>query len=112
MAVRIDIERAFKQLPVRKEDWPLLGFRFQGFYFVQIQLPFSLSASCLIFEEVGPIPTSLHPGNIEFDSHPSDSDSDEDPQAESQADYVVRSRPVRACRKKPRRVVVESDSDV
>lgn len=49
--VKIDIEAAYKQIPVRPEDWPLLGFKWLGEWFYERVLPFGLRSSCRIWED-------------------------------------------------------------
>ncbi len=43
---------AFWIVPVAKQDWPLLGSKYLGKYFVDTCLPFGLTTSCAIFEAV------------------------------------------------------------
>jgi len=45
LLIKLDVEAAYKQIPVRKEDWHLLGFRWQGEFFYERVLPFGLRAS-------------------------------------------------------------------
>ena len=51
-AARMDIKQAFKNLPIRKDQWFLMGFKFQGKFFVHTQVPFGAAASCQLFEKV------------------------------------------------------------
>lgn len=47
---KMDIKNAFKIIPVRPEDFQLLGFSLNGFYFFDKTLPFGASISCATFE--------------------------------------------------------------
>lgn len=48
--VKLDVEAAYKQVPVRREDWPLLGFKWKGKWFYERVLPFGLRSSCRLWE--------------------------------------------------------------
>ena len=48
--IKLDVEAAYKQVPVRREDWPLLGFRWQGKYYYERVLPFGLKSSCRLWD--------------------------------------------------------------
>ena len=50
--MRIDIKHTFKCLPLAPSQWPLTGFSFIGAFFIQTQMLFGASASCLHFEKV------------------------------------------------------------
>ena len=50
LLIKLDVEAAFKQVPVRPGDWPLLGFRWQGKYYYERVLPFGLRSSCRLWE--------------------------------------------------------------
>jgi hypothetical protein len=43
--VKFDVEAAFKQVPVRAEDRPLLGLKWDGKYYFELTLPFGLRSS-------------------------------------------------------------------
>lgn len=47
---KIDVKAAYKLVPVRYEDWSLLGFRWQGLYHYERTLPFGLKSSCRQWE--------------------------------------------------------------
>ena len=49
---KIDLKSAFRQLPVRKEDWHLLGIHWQGKWFVDKCLPFGLRSSPALFNQL------------------------------------------------------------
>jgi len=55
--IKLDVEAAYKQVPVRKEDWHLLGFYFEGKYYYERVLPFGLRSSCKLWELFA---TALH----------------------------------------------------
>lgn len=48
--IKMDVEAAYKQIPVRRADWPLLGFKWQGKYYYERVLPFGLTSSCRLWE--------------------------------------------------------------
>lgn len=48
---KVDIKSAFRLLPVRREDFCLLGFRLQGKYFVDKMLPMGCAISCSLWEK-------------------------------------------------------------
>lgn len=48
--IKLDVEAAYKQVPVCEGDWPLLGFMWQGKYYYERTLPFGLRSSCRIWD--------------------------------------------------------------
>jgi len=48
--IKLDVEAAYKQVPVRPEDWHLLGFEFEGKLYYERVLPFGLRSSCRLWE--------------------------------------------------------------
>ena len=46
---KIDIKHAYRLLPVRMEDWPLLMYYWKGQYYVDVKLPFGGRSSASIF---------------------------------------------------------------
>jgi len=48
--IKLDVEAAYKQVPVRREDWPLLGFMWQDKWYYERVLPFGLRSSCRLWE--------------------------------------------------------------
>ena len=48
--IKLDVEAAYKQVPVRPEDWHLLGFEFEGQLYYERVLPFGLRSSCRLWE--------------------------------------------------------------
>lgn len=55
--VKLDVEAAYKQVPVRREDWPLLGFKWLNHWYYERVLPFGLRSSCRLWEMYA---TALH----------------------------------------------------
>ncbi len=49
---KIDVKSAFRICPVRPEDWHLLGFSFQGLFYVDLCLPFGLRSSVNRFTQL------------------------------------------------------------
>jgi hypothetical protein len=54
---KLDVKAAYKLVPVRAEDWPLLGFMWRRMYYYERTLPFGLKASCRHWEVYA---TALH----------------------------------------------------
>ena len=54
---KVDIESAFRIIPVSPIDRPLLGFHWAGKFYMDAVLPMGCSSSCAIFEEFS---TALH----------------------------------------------------
>ena len=48
--VKLDVEAAYKQVPVRPEDWCLLGFQWESKWYYERVLPFGLRSSCRLWE--------------------------------------------------------------
>ena len=48
---KVDIRHAFRLLPVDPSDWNLLGYCWEGFFFVDTRLPFGLRSSPKIFND-------------------------------------------------------------
>ena len=48
---KADIKSAFRLIPVSKDDFPLLGFKFDNLYYFDKALPFGCSISCAVFEK-------------------------------------------------------------
>ena len=46
---KMDIKHAFRIIPVKPSQWPLLGTQWDGFFFVDTRLPFGLRSSPAIF---------------------------------------------------------------
>jgi hypothetical protein len=47
---KIDIESAFRIIPIHPDDWHLLGFSFDGAFYFDKCLPMGCRSSCAIFE--------------------------------------------------------------
>ena len=47
---KVDIESAFRIIPVRPADRPLLGFKWRDSFYMDAVLPMGCSSSCAIFE--------------------------------------------------------------
>jgi hypothetical protein len=50
LLIKLDVSAAYKQVPVRKEDWPLLGFLWESSYYHERVLPFGLRSSCRLWD--------------------------------------------------------------
>jgi hypothetical protein len=50
LLIKLDVAAAYKQIPVRREDWPLLGFMWRGEYYYERVLPFGLRSSCRLWD--------------------------------------------------------------
>jgi hypothetical protein len=48
--IKLDVEAAYKLIPVREEDWHLLGFMWEGKYYYERTLPFGLKSSCRLWD--------------------------------------------------------------
>lgn len=57
LLIKLDVEAAYKQVPVRREDWPLIGFKWRGKWYYERTLPFGLKSSCRLWEMYA---TALH----------------------------------------------------
>lgn len=57
LLIKLDVEAAYKQVPVRREDWPLLGFKWRSRWFYERTLPLGLKSSCRLWELYA---TALH----------------------------------------------------
>ena len=45
LLIKLDVEAAYKQVPVRREDRALLGLQWEGKYYFELTLPFGLKSS-------------------------------------------------------------------
>ncbi len=50
LMAKLDVGNAYRNIPVRPDDWPLLGFVWQHRYYWDTVLPFGLASSSLLFE--------------------------------------------------------------
>ena len=48
---KIDLESAYRQLPIRPEDWRFLGFQHNNMHYLDTRLPFGISSACRIFND-------------------------------------------------------------
>ena len=48
---KVDVKHAFRLLPVHPTEWKLLGYRWNGYFFVDTRLPFGLRSSSKIFND-------------------------------------------------------------
>ena len=48
---KVDIKHAYRLLPVRPDDWPLLVYHWEGQYCVDLKLPFGCRSSASIFTD-------------------------------------------------------------
>ncbi|KAK3086984.1 hypothetical protein FSP39_000036 [Pinctada imbricata] len=48
---KMDVQSAFRLIPIHPDDFSLLGFHFRGSYYIDKCLPFGCSISCSIFEK-------------------------------------------------------------
>ena len=46
---KVDVKHAYRLLPVRADQWPMLGYKWDGNYYVDMVLPFGLRSSASIF---------------------------------------------------------------
>ncbi len=51
LMAKVDLQSAFRMVPVRREDWELLGFRWNGEYYVDTCLPFGLRSAPFLFNQ-------------------------------------------------------------
>ena len=51
LLTKVDIKHAYRLLPVRPEDWPLLVYHWEGQYCVDLKLPFGGRSSASIFTD-------------------------------------------------------------
>ena len=51
LMAKLDLKAAFRMVPVRKEDWELLGIHWQGHYYVDTHLPFGLRSAPYLFNQ-------------------------------------------------------------
>ena len=52
LLAKIDLKKAFRQCPVRQEDWHLLGLHWRGQFYYDKCLPFGLRSSPFLFDTV------------------------------------------------------------
>ena len=47
---KVDVRAAYRCIPVRPTDWPLLGMRWNGQFYFHRTLPFGLRSACHLWE--------------------------------------------------------------
>jgi Reverse transcriptase (RNA-dependent DNA polymerase) len=47
---KVDVQAAYRAIPIRPADWPMLGMYWQGRYYFHRTLPFGLRSSCHLWE--------------------------------------------------------------
>ena len=52
LIAKVDLEHAFRQCPVRKQDWPLLCYAWEGQFYFDVRLPFGLRSSPALFNRL------------------------------------------------------------
>ena len=52
LMAKTDVKQAFRLLPVRREDWPLLEIKWQGQYYVDKCLTFGLRSAPFLFNRM------------------------------------------------------------
>lgn len=68
---KMDIKHAFRVLPIKPSQWFLMGFQWEGLYFIDFRLPFGLRSSpgiftrfadavCWILQNVYHLPYTIH----------------------------------------------------
>ena len=57
MLAKVDLKSAFRMVPVRRQDWELLGLHWDNHYFVDTCLPFGCRSSPFLFNQFA---TTLH----------------------------------------------------
>ena len=48
---KVDLKSAFRMVPVRQEDWELLGIHWQNQYYIDTCLPFGLRSAPYLFNQ-------------------------------------------------------------
>ncbi len=70
---KVDLKSAFRMIPVRPQDWELLGLRWQGNYYFDTCLPFGLRSAPYLFNQYAealqwillwPLTTHTLPGRL------------------------------------------------
>lgn len=51
LMTKIDVKSAYRCLPIRPQDWHLLGMKWRGKFYYDVCLGFGLSSSCALWEE-------------------------------------------------------------
>ena len=54
LIAKVDLKHAFRQCPVHPDDWPLLCYKWEDQYYVDVRLPFGLRSSPALFKATFP----------------------------------------------------------
>ena len=52
LMAKIDLQNAFRLIPVRPEDWNLLGIHWRNQFYIDTCLPFGLSSATFLFNQL------------------------------------------------------------
>ena len=52
LIAKVDLKHAFRQCPVHPDDWPLLCYKWEDQYYVDVRLPFGLRSSPALFNKL------------------------------------------------------------
>ena len=52
LIAKVDLKHAFRQCPVHPDDWPLLCYKWEDEYYVDVRLPFGLHSSPALFNKL------------------------------------------------------------
>ena len=65
---KLDIKHAYRLIPVRPDQWPMLGYCWEGQYYVDMVLPFGLRSSASIFNRFADLVRwiIIHKYNMEY----------------------------------------------
>lgn len=55
LMAKADIRHAFRLMPVRPDQWWLLGYCWEGQYYFDVRLPFGLRSACSIFNDLATV---------------------------------------------------------
>ena len=55
LMAKADLKHAFRLLPVRPDQWWLLGFSWRGQYYFDVRVPFGLRSACAIFSDLAQV---------------------------------------------------------
>ena len=52
LIAKVDLKHAFRQCPVHPDDWPLLCYKWEDQYYIDVRLPFGLRSSLALFKKL------------------------------------------------------------
>lgn len=55
LMAKADLKHAFRLIPVRQDQWWLLGFRWHGLYYHDMTLPFGCRSACRLFNDLAEV---------------------------------------------------------